>query len=78
MAPGREVCEEYGLFAVGSDYWYLLQPAWLAYLTFLGCAFAALQFALRKWGAKHVLSFLAIANIAGGPTLRGGDVTCDL
>ena len=68
-ASGLDVCMAKGLLAVGSDYWYLSQPVWNVYLTLNVIAFIALFVALRKYGPKNVVSYLALADIAGGFTV---------
>ena len=67
--PGVEVCEMRGILAVGSDYWFWLQPIWLAYFGFCLVALVLSLLELKRWGHKHVTSFLVPANIAGGLTV---------
>ena len=54
---------------VGSDYWYMYQPQWLAYLAVMLIALAASTISLRKHGHRHPVLSLLPADIAGGFTV---------
>ena len=69
VSAGADVCAKFGSFAPFSDYWYLVQPVWLVYFFFNLALFVGCYVALRRWGHKHALSFLSLADIAGGATV---------
>ena len=73
FVSGAEACEANGLLAVGSDYWYLIQPVWLAYLGVMIACFAFLYVALQRFmqagTLQHCASLLALADIMGGFTV---------
>lgn len=49
---GVAVCEKHGLLALGSDYWYMIQPEWLIYLGFM--VSTTLQFPTLRAAASPV------------------------
>ena len=69
VVSGVMACEAAGLLAVGSDYWYFVQPVWLCYLMVMILLFAAFFVALRRHGPRHCASYLILADIAGGFTV---------
>ena len=69
VSAGADVCAKFGSFAPFSDYWYLVQPVWLVYFFFNLALFVGCYVALRRWGHTHALSFLSLADIAGGATV---------
>jgi len=72
-ATGTQVCEKYGVFAVGSDYWYLTRAEWLIYLSLLLIAMFSSIALARSWHKQqksfHFTGYLAIANTMGGLTV---------
>jgi multidrug transporter EmrE-like cation transporter len=68
LAPGPQVCE-HNLVVVGSDYWYMYQPVWLAYFVCALSGLVASTMMLKKHGPKHPVLSLLPADIAGGFTV---------
>ena len=66
---GVMACDTAGLLAVGSDYWYFVQPEWLSYLLVMLLLFGFFYAQLKRTGPKHCASYLVLADIAGGFTV---------
>ena len=71
-ASGVTVCEKHGLLAVGSIYWYLIQPWWLLFFAICVVAWVTIFLYVRRHRStmKSFTPFLALADIAGGLTVK--------
>lgn len=68
-ASGVAVCKERGLLAVGSIYFYFVQPIWLVFMCLSLALLAWLLVYTRRYKPKNFLPYIGIADIMGGYTV---------
>ena len=66
---GVAVCKSRGLLAVGSIYFYFIQPIWLVFMCLSLALLAWLLVYTRRYKPKNFLPYIGIADIMGGYTV---------